>query len=79
MDVHIVVRCDFTDDYEGDRDGYAWADAMPGITQDVLGAVLTALRGRPGWTLRGGSRGRSPEDEVMLVLEKTYGAGSSER
>lgn len=75
LDVHLVVRCEFDEDYEGDRDGYAWADEMPAITQDVLRAVVNALRLRPGWKLRGASRGRSPEDEVMLVLEKTFNAG----
>jgi hypothetical protein len=70
FDLHLVVRCEFPEDYEGELDGYAWAEEVPRITAEVVSAVVSALRRRPGWQLRGGNRGRPVEDEVMLVLER---------
>lgn len=68
--LRLVVRCEFPDDYEGELDGYAWADELPAITGDVMRAAVTALTRRPGFTLKGGNRGRPSEDEVTLVLDK---------
>lgn len=73
LNVRLVVRCRFDEGYEGDLDGYAWAKELPEITNEVLRAVVGALGHRPGWKLRGGNRGVATEDEVMLVLERTFG------
>lgn len=76
FDVRVVFRCAFGEDYEGDADGYAWAEELPAVRHAVLRAVVNALTAHPGWTLRGGSRGVAPEDEVMLVLERAYDGAS---
>ena len=70
FDLHLVLRCEFPEDYEGELDGYAWADEVPRITSELVSAVASALSRRPGWRLQGGNRGRSTEDEVMLILER---------
>ena len=69
--LRLVLRCEFPEDYDGELDGYTWAGEVPEITADVLRAVVTALSQRPGWRLRGGNRGRSVEDELLLVLERS--------
>jgi hypothetical protein len=68
--LRLVLRCEFPEDYEGELDGYAWADEIPAITGDVLRAAVAALARRPGFRLHGGNRGRPSEDEVTLVLER---------
>lgn len=73
FDMRVVFRCHFGEDYDGDADGYAWADELPALRAAVLRAVVTALAAHPRWNLRGGSRGVSPEDEAMLVMERVYG------
>lgn len=70
FNVHMVLRCEFPEDYEGELDGYAWAEELPRITGEVVSAVVTALSRHPEWKLRGGNRGRPTEDEVTLVLER---------
>jgi hypothetical protein len=70
FNLHLVLRCEFPDDYEGDLDGYAWADEAPRVTAEVLSAALGTLKRLPGWQVRIANRGRPAEDEVTLVLEK---------
>jgi hypothetical protein len=70
FNVHLVLRCEFPEDYEGELDGYVWAEDVPRITGEVVSAVVAALSRRPEWKLRGGNRGRPTEDEVTLVLER---------
>lgn len=71
FNLRIVCRCEFHDDYEGELDGYAWAQEMPAITSELMRAAMVMLSQRPGWSLRVSNRGRPPEDEVTLLLEKT--------
>lgn len=68
--LHLVLRCEFPEDYEGDLDGYAWAEEAPRVTREAVSAALAALTRLPGWKIRGGNRGRPTEDEVLLVVEK---------
>jgi hypothetical protein len=69
--LRLEVRCSFPEDYEGDQDGYAWSEELRAIAADVVSAAAAAAARRPGWSVRGGNRGRSSEDEVTLVLEKS--------
>lgn len=75
FDVRVVLRASFDEGYEGEADGYAWADEVPAVRRAVLRAVVSALTAHPGWSLRGGSRGVAPEDELMLVMERSYDDG----
>jgi hypothetical protein len=70
FNLHVVLRCEFPDDYEGDLDGYAWAADAPRLTGELLSAALATLSRLPGWKVRVANRGRPAEDEVMLVIEK---------
>lgn len=70
FNLRLVLRCEFPEDYEGELDGYEWAGEVPAITGELVRAAVAALAKRPGWALRGGNRGRPPEDEVTLVLDR---------
>ncbi|AKT39563.1 hypothetical protein [Chondromyces crocatus] len=70
FDLHVVLRCEFAEDYEGDLDGYAWAEEVPRITAELVSAAVAALKRHPQWRVRGGNRGRPAEDEVMLIVER---------
>lgn len=72
-DLRLLFRCEFDDDYEGELDGYTWAAELPAIRQAVLRAALDVLARQPGWSLRGGSAGRAPDDEAVLILTRTLG------
>jgi hypothetical protein len=57
FDLHLVLRCEFPEDYEGDLDGYAWAEEIPKITAEVVSAGVAAPRRQPRPPHRG--RGRA--------------------
>jgi len=69
----LELRKSFADDYEGDADGYAWTGEFRALAQEMLHALVQVAARHPGWTIRPGNRGRSTEDEVTLVLERTGG------
>lgn len=75
FDLRVTFRCHFDDDYDGDEDGYVWAEDLAPIRQALLRAVVDALSAQRGWRLRGASRGRAPDDEALLVLERALPAG----
>jgi hypothetical protein len=65
----LELRRGFTEDYDGDEDGYAWrADVTPMVSEMLAQLVATAAR--HGWKIRPANRGRSSEDEITLVVEK---------
>ncbi len=68
--LRLEVRCAFPDDYEGDEDGYAWAEELRPMTAELVRAAMGAIAGRPGWRVRAGNRGRPAEEEVTLVVER---------
>ena len=69
--LRFEVRCVFPDDYDGDDDGYAWTEEFKQMAAEMVGAVAGVVARHPGWALRGGNRGRSSDEEVTLVLERT--------
>ncbi len=70
FNLRLVVRCEFPEGYEGELDGYAWADEVPRVTAELTRAAAAALGGRGGLRLRTENRGRPTEDEITFVLEK---------
>ncbi len=69
--LRLDLRCEFPEGYEGDQDGYAWLREFDEhIRPRLVQAVVEAIRRHPGWKVRPGNRGRSPEDEVSLVVER---------
>jgi len=69
--LRLELRCAFPDDYDGDEDGYVWAESFAPIAAEIVQAATSALRGRPGWRVRTGNRGRPVEEEITLIVERT--------
>jgi len=69
----LEARMEFPDDYDGELDGYAWAPELQVIAGQLLAAMVETLKRHPAWKVRPRNRGRSSEDEVTLVLERTAG------
>lgn len=68
----LVARAVFPEGYDGDEDGYAWATELQAIHGEVLAAIVKVLERHPAWKARGGNRGRPPEEEATLILERRY-------
>jgi hypothetical protein len=69
--LRFELRAEFAEDYQGEADGYEWTKEFPEIAAEMVSAVRGVIARHPGWAVRGGNRGRSSEDEVTLVLEKS--------
>ena len=68
--LQLQLRCEFPEDYQGEADGYAWAAELPALTQEIVHAAIAAIARHPRWKVHPGNRGRSTEDEVLLVLDR---------
>lgn len=68
----VVLRASFPEDYDGDDDGYEWAREIPGVQKALLSALTEMAARDKRFALRFGNRGRAPEDEVVLVLDRDY-------
>jgi hypothetical protein len=69
--LRLELRCEFPEDYEGERDGYAWlGEFQDRVLPRVIEAAVAAIRAHPGWTVRPGNRGRALHDEITLVVER---------
>ena len=70
--LRLDLRCEFPEEYEGEHDGYVWLrEFHDRIAPRLLQAAVAVIREHPGWTVRPGNRGRSSEDEISLVVERT--------
>lgn len=68
--VRVELRCKFPDDYDGDDDGYAWVEEFRPLAAQMAAAAAAVVRGRPGWRVRAGNRGRPIDEEVTLIVER---------
>jgi hypothetical protein len=71
--LRLELRCPFPADYDGDQDGYVWAENIPPLAAAIVQAATAAIKAQPGWRVRFGNRGRSSEEEVTLILERELG------
>jgi hypothetical protein len=69
--LRLEAVCEFPDDYDGDLDGYAWTEELRAMAGEIVAAAAQAVARHPGWSLHGKNRGRSSDDEVTLVLERS--------
>ncbi len=69
--LRFELRCEFPPDYDGEADGHEWAKEWPALATEIVQAAVRTLQSHPGWKVRPANRGRSPEDEVTLVVERT--------
>ena len=69
--LRLELRCTFPDDYQGEEDGFLWLSQFPAMAAEIVRAAQHIAAKQPGWTVRAANRGRSSQDEVTLVLERT--------
>lgn len=63
----------FPDDYEGDDDHHAWLRGWEThMKPEMIKAVFDSLRRMQHWSVHTRNRGKSPEDEIEIVLERDY-------
>jgi len=68
--LRFELRCEFPEDYDGDADGYHWAEEFPAIASEIVQSAAAILRRHPGWSVRPGNRGRPGDEEVTLVATR---------
>ena len=70
--LRLDLRCEFPAAYEGEQDGYAWLrEFHQQILPRLVQAVVQVIREHRGWQAHPANRGRAPEDEVSLIVERT--------
>jgi hypothetical protein len=68
----------FPDDYEGEEDHHVWLRAWESrVKPELIKSVFESLRRTGGWAVHTRNRGKSPEDEIEIVLERDYSASPS--
>jgi hypothetical protein len=67
IDINLVAE--FDDAYEGDEDGFAWADRFETLVRPrLLAAVTQALGSDPRFSVVAAPRGKDPERSLELEL-----------
>ncbi|MCZ6781578.1 MAG: hypothetical protein O7C73_08045 [Nitrospirae bacterium] len=63
----------FPEDYEGDREEYAWLqDWEKRIKPELLKVMFECIRRYSSWTAHVRNRGMSPDDEIEIVMAKDF-------
>ncbi len=69
FDIRIELSAEFAEDYAGDADGYAWLESWRSrVRPRIAQAVMTELRAEPGFSALPTSRGKSPDDELVVAV-----------
>ena len=67
--VRIELSADFSEDYDGDDDGYAWLEAWRArVRPRLVRAVFEELRAEPGFGAIAVSRGKNPDEELEIAV-----------
>jgi hypothetical protein len=73
--IHLHLAAEFSEDYEGDEDGYAWFERFETVLKPrVVKAVFEALRSDPGWKVISAPRGMDPSVGVEIAVERAVGS-----
>ena len=68
--LRISLEASFPEEYE---DNHAWVrDWEAQVKPELLKAVFETLRRYPTWSAHVRNRGRSPQDEIEVVLQKDF-------
>jgi hypothetical protein len=67
------LEASFPDDYEGEEDNQNWMrEWETHIKPDLLKVMFESLRQHRAWQTHIRNRGKSPEDEVEIVLARDF-------
>jgi hypothetical protein len=79
FDIRIELSAEFHEDYTGDADGYAWLESWRArVRPRIAQAVISALRAEPGYSAVPTSRGKSPDDELVIAVRLRVPRGDPE-
>ncbi len=71
--LRFSLEASFSDDYEGDEDHQAWVRGWEErIKPDLLKALFESLRQHQSWQSHVRNRGKSPDDEIEIVLARDF-------
>jgi len=71
--IRLEATASFSEDYDGDDDGYVWRERFHKEVQPaIVASVFRALSNLEGWSVRTGNRGLATADELLIVLERDY-------
>ncbi len=71
--LRFSLEASFSDDYEGDEDHLAWVRGWEErIKPDLLKALFESLRQHQSWQSHVRNRGKSPADEIEIVLARDF-------
>jgi hypothetical protein len=67
------LEASFPDDYEGEEEDQAWVREWEArIKPDLLKALFESLRQHQSWQTHVRNRGKSPADEIEIVLARDF-------
>ncbi|RYZ09374.1 MAG: hypothetical protein EOO73_03500 [Myxococcales bacterium] len=67
--IELALVAEFDEAYEGDEDGFAWAERFDALLKPRLVAAITeALNADPRFQVRAAPRGKDPERTLELEL-----------
>lgn len=69
----VSLEAAFPEDYDGNQDNHAWLREWEGqIKPELLKSLFETLRRFSTWSSHVRNRGRSPQDEIEVVLQKDF-------
>lgn len=67
------LEASFPDEYEGDKEHHAWVQEWEALIKpDLLKALFESLRQHRSWHTHVRNRGKSPADEIEIVLARDF-------
>ena len=71
--LRFSLEASFPDDYEGDEENQAWVGEWETrIKPDLVKALVESLRQHRSWQTHVRNRGKSPADEIEIVLARDF-------
>ncbi len=78
--LRFSLEASFPEDYDGEADHEGWVREWEALIKpDVLKTVFESLRQHPAWSAHIRNRGKSPADEIEIVLTKDFSKSQSFR
>ena len=71
--LRFSLEASFPDDYEGDEEDQVWVREWEArIKPDLLKVLFESLRQHQSWQTHVRNRGKSPADEIEIVLARDF-------
>jgi hypothetical protein len=71
--LRFSLEASFPEDYEGDEEDLAWVREWEArIKPDLLKVLFESLRQHQSWQAHVRNRGKSPSDEIEIVLARDF-------